>query len=216
MEPNERRAGPPPEPSPPAEPPTDPSDESARLVRAGLLFYGAMAAAAVVWRIGIQGEPLLYATAEAARRGVEPLRDAGIGLAGGLAVVVASAAFTEATRWGDALARGLARALGPMGVPDAVLLAVASGFAEEALFRGALQPAVGWVTASLLFGVVHFVPRRELLPWTAFAVAAGFGLGWLYDWTGNLVAPVVAHTVVNAVNLPLLVRRYGSDAASGS
>jgi membrane protease YdiL (CAAX protease family) len=183
--------------------------DSTRLVRAGLLFYGAMAAAAVIWRIGLQGQPLLYASAAAAEAGIDPLRDLGAGLAAGVAVVAASAALTRATRFGETLARALARALGPLGTPDAVLLAAASGFAEEALFRGALQPAVGWIPASLLFGVVHFVPRREFLPWTAFAVAAGFGLGALYDWTGNLVAPIVAHTVVNAVNLPLLVRRYG-------
>ena len=29
--------------------------------------------------------------------------------------------------------------------------------------------------------------------------------------TGSLLAPVVAHTAINAVNLPLLVRRYGGD-----
>jgi membrane protease YdiL (CAAX protease family) len=203
------------EPSEQPEPEIGPTsaEESARLVRAGLLFYGAMAAAAVLWRVGLQGGSLLYASAEAAARGVEA-RDLGLGVVAGVAVVGASALLTELTGWGEGLARALARALGPLGTPDAVLLAAASGFAEEALFRGALQPAVGWVAASLLFGVVHFVPRREFLPWTAFAVAAGFGLGWLYDTTGNLAAPMLAHTVVNAVNLPLLVRRYGAGSSS--
>jgi hypothetical protein len=84
-----------------------------------------------------------------------------------------------------------------------------SGFAEEAFFRGALQPQVGLVIASLIFGVVHFVPRREFLPWTAFAIAAGFLFGWLFDTTGNLVAPVVAHASINAVNLWLLSNRDG-------
>ena len=91
-----------------------------------------------------------------------------------------------------------------------VALALASGVAEEAFFRGALQPHVGLVAASLIFGVVHFVPRREFLPWTVFAVAAGFLLGWLFDTTGNLVAPVVAHTTINAVNLWLLSNRHTS------
>ena len=60
--------------------------------------------------------------------------------------------------------------------------------------------------ASLLFAAAHFVPRRELLPWTAFSLGAGFVLGGLFLATGNLVAPIVAHVAINAVNLNLLVR----------
>ena len=67
--------------------------------------------------------------------------------------------------------------------------------------------------ASLAFGLIHFVPRREMLPWTAFAVVAGFVFGWLFDFSGQLAAPVAAHTVVNGINLPLLIRRYGSAGA---
>ena len=39
----------------------------------------------------------------------------------------------------------------------------------------------------------------------------GFALGALYSATGNLLAPVVAHTVINGINLPLLVNRYRSE-----
>ena len=80
--------------------------------------------------------------------------------------------------------------------------------AEEALFRGALQPQVGLLAASLLFGLAHFAPRRELLPWTVFSLAAGLLLGTLFEETGNLVAPVVAHAGINAVNLRWLSQRY--------
>jgi hypothetical protein len=99
-------------------------------------------------------------------------------------------------------------------VADAVLLACASGLAEEMFFRGALQPRVGFVMASLLFGLIHFVPRREFYPWTVFAVIVGFVFGWLFIATGNLVAPIVAHTVVNGINLPLLVRQYAPESSS--
>jgi hypothetical protein len=104
-------------------------------------------------------------------------------------------------------------ALGPLSVPDALLLASASGLAEELFFRGALQPVVGWVGASVLFGALHFVPRREFLPWTAFAIGAGLVFGWLVEWTGHLTAAVVAHTLVNGVNLPRLVREYGAGVS---
>ena len=48
-------------------------------VRAGLLFYGAMLAAAAIWRVGFQGQPLLFATPEAEARGVSWLLDLGLG-----------------------------------------------------------------------------------------------------------------------------------------
>jgi membrane protease YdiL (CAAX protease family) len=178
-------------------------------VRVGLFFYGAMAAVAVVWRTGVHGEDLLFASSAAAARGVHWLSDAALGVGLGLGVVGLSRLMTGLTKWGDRLGRGLAEALGPLSVPNALLLAVASGLAEEMFFRGALQPRIGWVAASLLFGVVHFVPRREFLPWTGFAIAMGFALGAIYEQTGNLVAPTLAHIVVNAMNLPHLVKRYG-------
>jgi len=179
-----------------------------RFVRFGLYFYGGMIAVALFWRMGVYGESILYSGPSAASAGVRPLHDAGIGLAVGLTVVAGSHLLTRWTHWGETLARRLGEAIGRMSTPDAVLLATASGLGEELFFRGALQPRVGLVVASLLFGAVHFVPRREMLAWTGFAVVVGLLLGALFEWTGNVLAPVVAHTVVNAINLPYLVRRY--------
>jgi len=171
-----------------------------------LRFYGALAAVAVLWRSVWLGEPLLYASQEAARRGVDPLRDVAVGLLAAGAVIGLSFELTRHTRTGRALARGLAELLGPLSTGQVLLLAALSGVAEEAFFRGALQPRVGWVAASLIFGLVHFVPRPEFRLWTVFSLAAGFLLGFLFEATGNLIAPVVAHAGVNAVNLALLVR----------
>ena len=70
--------------------------------------------------------------------------------------------------------------------------------------------------ASLVFGLAHFAPNRELLPWTGFAIVAGLLFGVLFWWTGNLIAPVVAHVVVNGINLPLLVNRYGDAERTGA
>ena len=181
-------------------------------VRFGLLFYGAMMAAALVWRVGLYGEPILYASAEAEAAGIRPIRDVGLGVVVGLLVVGVSHVATVRTGWGERLARRLAESLGPVSTPNAILVAMASGLGEELFFRGALQPRVGLVLASLLFGLVHFVPRREMLPWPGFAVVTGLVLGAMFEWTGNIVAPVVAHIVVNGVNLPYLVRRYGAGS----
>lgn len=205
----------PPESPGPNDPPPRSAEsppEEGRFVRLGLLFYGALALAAVVWRVGLYREPLFFLSPGDAAAGIAWGRDVSLGAACAVALIVASDWITRRTGWGEDLARAMGRALGPLSTPSAVLLACASGFAEEAFFRGALQPRVGLLLASLLFGCVHFVPQRVFLPWTGFAIGAGLLFGVLFEWTGNLVAPIVAHTLVNAVNLPLLVRRYGAGA----
>ena len=153
------------------------------------------------------GRSLLYRDAAAQLAGVDWIADVGAGLAAAALVIAVSALLAERTEWGRALAGELAALLGPLDTRHCLALAALSGLAEEALFRGALQPLVGLVPASLLFGLAHFVPRREMAPWCLFAVAAGLLLGGLYESTGNLVAPVTAHAAINAVNLRLLAAR---------
>lgn len=84
---------------------------------------------------------------------------------------------------------------------DLVLLAVFSGVAEEAFFRGALQPVLGIGLTSILFGAAHFLPDRRFLIWTLWAIGAGFLFGFLYEWTGGLLAPMTAHVLHNAATL---------------
>jgi membrane protease YdiL (CAAX protease family) len=176
-------------------------------VRLALAFYAVLLVAALVWSALAAG-PFPFATGAAAQRGIRPLRDTGAGLLAAALVVFLSRQLTERTGFGDRLARSLAAALGPLSLAECWLLALVSGVAEEAFFRGALQPQVGLVTASLLFGAAHFVPRRELVAWSLFSVAAGFLLGGLFEATGNLLAPVVAHAAINGVNLRHLAQRY--------
>lgn len=186
---------------------SSPTGRTAPLVPLAVAFYGVVLALALgiaLW----SGDPLFYASRAAQRAGPSLLRDTAAGLALAAATIGASNRLTERTRWGERLARALAQAIGRRTAAECALLALVSGVAEEALFRGAIQPHLGLVGASLLFGLAHFAPRRELLPWTAFAVVLGFALGGLFDWTGNLVAPVVAHAGINAVNLRALTRRY--------
>ena len=47
------------------------------------------------------------------------------------------------------------------------------------------------------------------MPWTVFAVVVGYCFGVMFEATGNLLAPVVAHVVINGINLPALVAQYG-------
>lgn len=180
----------------------------ARLIGVALVFYALVLAAALTWT-QLESRSLCFASAGAAQQGVQWLRDLSLGLAGGAGLVLASRVLTATSAAGRALADALAGLLGRPGPGACLVLAVVSGVAEEAFFRGALQPRVGLVAASLLFGLGHFAPRRALLPWPAFAVAAGLCFGWLFEATGNLLAPVVAHASVNALNLRWLASRPG-------
>lgn len=104
---------------------------------------------------------------------------------------------------------------------DLVLVSVFSGIGEEAFFRGALQPELGLVVTSVLFGVLHVGPDRRYLVWTLWAVGAGFLFGFLYERTGGLLAPMTAHVLHNAATLLLWKRsrrkrpRALTEAASG-
>lgn len=176
-------------------------------VRSALVFYGLMGCAALLWRMAVPGQSILHPSIEAAGRASSLFGAVLAGLAVGLVAVGVSELLTRWTDLGEGLADVLGEGLAGIGTSDALLLALASGIAEEMLFRGALQPVVGLFWASLIFGACHFLPRRELVAWSVYAVLMGLALGWLYEWTGQLLAPIAAHTLVNAINLPRLARR---------
>jgi hypothetical protein len=110
------------------------------------------------------------------------------------------------------LERAIAALLDGLSLPDALALALISGFAEELFFRGAVQGSWGIVAATVLFALLHTGPGRPFLLWTLFALVAGAVFGGLVLVRGNLLAPVVAHVLVNAVNLSRLVRRGPKEA----
>ncbi|MGH3089626.1 MAG: lysostaphin resistance A-like protein [Rubrobacteraceae bacterium] len=102
----------------------------------------------------------------------------------------------------------LAEELAPLLVDGAtryslVLISVFSGIGEEMFFRGVLQEEFGLVVASIIFGLVHVGPDRRYLVWTAWAILAGFLFGFLYETTGGLLAPTLAHVLHNAATLLL-------------
>jgi len=185
-----------------------PAPNPQAFVRSALIFYGLMGCAALLWRMAVPGQSILHPSLEAATRASSLSAAAIAGLGMGLLAFVVSELLTRWTDLGEGLADVLGESLTGIGTGDAILLALASGIAEEMLFRGALQPVVGLFWASLIFGVCHFLPRKELALWSVYAIAMGFAFGWLYESTGQLMAPIVAHTVVNGINLPRLARRF--------
>jgi len=137
-------------------------------------------------------------------------------LAWGLAAAAALLGVWEVARRALPAARRLesrlAEMLGPLDRAETIALALLSGFAEELFFRGAMQGAWGWFPALVIFTLLHTGPGGEYRLWTLFAAVAGGTLAALMAWRGNLLAPVVAHGVVNAVNLGRLGRVTPGDA----
>lgn len=132
--------------------------------------------------------------------------DAGIGLAAGGLLIAVWLVARQTMPLARSLEVELAELLGPLKTSEIIGLALLSGFAEELFFRGAVQGAWGWIPATVLFALLHAGPGARYRIWTGFAAIAGLVLAGLMIWRGNLLAPVVAHVVVNGVNLDRLSR----------
>ncbi len=173
-----------------------------RFVRFAALFYGSLVVAAALW-CSLRGFDLRLF-------GVRPAEGLLLGaLTAGCTVSSALLAY----RISPSL-RKISEELAPRLIDGAsrgglVLVSIFSGVGEEAFFRGAVQQEFGLVAASLVFGVAHVGPDRRYLVWTAWAVLAGFVFGSLYEATGGLLAPVLAHGAHNAATLMLWKRSRG-------
>jgi membrane protease YdiL (CAAX protease family) len=180
-----------------------------RLYGLAWIFYLLLGVSAVVWigmrRGRIDGTLFL----DPARWWIDLVLGAGCGaLLLGLWELVGRR--LDAGRRFEALLRSV---LGTLDASQAVGLALLSGFAEELFFRGAMQDAWGYGWATVLFALLHTGRERGLWLWTAFALIAGAAFGALVLWTGNLLAAIVGHVVVNAVNLTRLTRRAEAHPA---
>ena len=143
----------------------------------------------------------------------------------GLATVLVSRVLDRFFEWSRALTRMLKEILGPITRTDALILAVASSVGEELLFRGLLLPKIGLIASSLLFGLVHGVSPgspgqmmdtlRRFLPLVMAATVMGFAFGWLVEYTGDVLAAVVAHFTINFLNLSQMYRTNWSESHDG-
>jgi membrane protease YdiL (CAAX protease family) len=95
----------------------------------------------------------------------------------------------------------LAMVLQPLHWPDLIWLGLLPGLSEELLFRGVMLPAIGLnmlgiVVSAASFGVLHLSGLQQ---WTymVWATAIGLVLAAGAVLSGNLLVPIVAHTVTN-------------------
>jgi membrane protease YdiL (CAAX protease family) len=125
----------------------------------------------------------------------------GLGLGGGCGVVAVSIISGYIFKGVEALQKEFSLIFGRLSHFEIIAVALSSGIAEEVLFRGLLQPYFGLVITSIIFGVLHFPVKRVYIIWTIFAIGMGFMLGWFYELTDSLLAPIITHVLVNAINL---------------
>lgn len=88
----------------------------------------------------------------------------------------------------------------------AVICLVVS-FSEEFLFRGGIQYYLGPYWTALLFTVIHFRYLNHWIP-TGLVFLISYGLGFVYEQTGSLWTPILAHFVIDFIMGCLL--RYSS------
>jgi uncharacterized protein len=132
---------------------------------------------------------------------VSHLYSALLGAAFGTSLVFLSRASLPRFEWARRLHnefRPIARELSGGAI---VCLAILSSAGEELLFRGLAQPYLGLVPQAIVFGLLHQMPGPSRWIWVAWASLVGIGLGVIFQLTGSLVGPVLAHALVNGLNL---------------
>jgi uncharacterized protein len=174
-------------------------------LKTAALIYGLLAAAAVAWGF-LRDNPDIYHHPAGLLASHLPL-PAGVilggsaGVAFGLGIAWMTRFSVYRFRWARTLHVEFRGLLGPLTGTDILAYAVFSAIGEELFFRGAMQPVLGIVPASLVFGLLHVAPGRKFVPWPFQAVAMGFAFGGLYWLSGELSAPILAHFTINYQNL---------------
>lgn len=132
------------------------------------------------------------------------LMSAALGLTLAAGVVVTTRIAVARFSWARRLHAELRPVARDFSLGQILLLAGLSSLGEELLFRGLLTPLLGVPLSAILFGLMHQMRGPSRWVWIGWAVGVGAGLGAIFAATGSLVGPVLAHAVVNAVNLSYL------------
>ncbi|KGP70874.1 CPBP family intramembrane glutamic endopeptidase [Pontibacillus yanchengensis] len=91
-----------------------------------------------------------------------------------------------------------------ISVLEIFVIALVVALAEEFLFRGVIHTHFGYLTASVLFALMHvrYLKKPVLLISVLFI---SFYFGWMYEMTQNLWVTIVAHFMVDFV-LGVMIR----------
>ena len=194
--------------------PRTPGLEPSALVIGAVVFYGLMALAgwlALEWS-DLDPISVIFGTHADEGRQAPWGWPASVLLGAGSAMgIVLVTRFTRNLKPMRHMKREFAAVLGPLGTGAITVLALTSAIGEEILFRGALQPLIGFWPTVIIFGLLHGGGAPKLWLWTVFALSAGLLLGWMADETGHLLAPILCHFTVNFWNLHAIVAKEPED-----
>jgi membrane protease YdiL (CAAX protease family) len=136
---------------------------------------------------------------------------AAMGVSLAMAVVLLTRVLVARFAWARRLHGELRPVARELSTGHVLLVAGLSSLGEELVFRGLFTPMLGVVASAVLFGLAHQIKGPSRWVWVVWATLVGLGLGAIFALTGSLVGPIVAHAIVNAVNLAFL-RGYDPDA----
>ena len=155
--------------------------------------------------LGLQQSPWVHpAPWLALGVGARHFYSAMMGLALGGVTVLLTRFSVERFAWAKRLHADLRPYIQGIGSWGILLLAVASSLAEELMFRGVLQSWLGLFPQAIVFGLVHQLPGHSRWVWVVWAALVGLVLGAVFQLTGSLLGPIVAHGVINGMNLHYL------------
>ncbi len=178
----------------------------AALVKKSTIVYGIMIALGLA--VVAFGHKTLPKALSIPSDPYEAFRLVAIGLLGCGLLLVLSYFFEDWFASFRELKAVITRYLGPVTAPMAIYLSLITSFGEEILFRGAMQPFAGLVLTSVLFGLLHMGQKGVVSAWSIWALIAGLLLGWIYEDTGSLWPPIIAHFGVNCWSILNLRRTY--------
>jgi uncharacterized protein len=174
-----------------------------RVAAAYLAASASAVGLALLWR---DSSPFLFSDPWLVLPGVTShVCSAAIGLAFGGLVAFSTRVFVTRFAWARNLHRELRPVARDLSASGIVAVALFSALGEELWFRGLLQVWVGLWLQALAFGIVHSQLRGpSRWAWVIWAMIMGLGFGAIFELTGSLVGPIVAHAVINALNLSYL------------
>jgi membrane protease YdiL (CAAX protease family) len=91
-----------------------------------------------------------------------------------------------------------------------VIICFIVAICEEVLFRAAIGGAIGPYWTSILFALIHV---RYLQHWimTGLVFSISYGLGLIYEITGSLWVPIIAHFVIDLI-MGLIIKYSKEDS----
>ena len=178
------------------------------ITRLALIAYAPLTVVALAWA-WLAGDRFAWSLDPSwlsAPYGLRLVLSLALGLALALLVVAMTPSLVERANWARALHAELKDIVSPLSSSEVTLLAVASGLAEELFFRGAMQPVLGLLLTSLIFGALHVGPKGVFLAWASWAFVMGLAFGSIFELTGVLWGPVLAHVWINQRNMAFIRR----------